>query len=259
MKINKIFLITVVLLVGFSQLNASEYSFRKYNHVKKFYADIVLDTIELSKKHKLPPAAVLAIAGLESGYGSGYVSQITGNILSLGAFKGDKELPSLYLPYSSSKKRVLFDPKEIKQCAKSDLSWKQRPKSLKRDYRPLYAGTPKKLELLKYDKNMFHEAKKACLNDFATRWINAESKVRVFKEARIWLDKLVEEKGSEILFSMKTNQEFIHKIGGVPHSFNYRETWPKKVELIMNKVGLVELTSDIHHHDASFENAWGQR
>jgi len=54
---------------------------RRFSHVKEFYAEITEMVIELSLKHNTPPAVILAIAGLESGYGNGYVSQITGNIL----------------------------------------------------------------------------------------------------------------------------------------------------------------------------------
>ena len=253
-------IIILMLFMSFSTLYASEYSFRKYNHVKEFYKANTTDAIEVAKKHKLPPAAILAIAGLESGYGRGYVAQITGNILSLGAFKGDRELPRLYLPYSKSAQTVIFDPKEIKKHTKDDLSWKKRPKSLKRDYRPEpYAGTTKNLELLKYDRNLKHAANRACLDDFATRWIIDSSRVKVFKEARIWLDKLVSEHGKDILFSRDVNSEFISKIGGHPHSFNYRETWPKKAKLIMRKAGLVSLTNDIQFKAMSFEGAWSNR
>ncbi len=256
----KKFTIILILLMSFSTLYANQYSFRKYNHVKEFYKANTTVAIEVAKKHKLPPAAILAIAGLESGYGRGYVAQITGNILSLGAFKGDRELPRLYLPYSKSKQTVIFDPKEIRKHPEDDLSWKKRPKSLKRDYRPEpYAGTTKNLELLIYDRNLKHVANRACLDDFATRWIIKSSRVKVFKETRIWLDKLVSEHGMDILFTKDVNNKFISKIGGHPHSFNYREAWPKKAKLIMRKVGLVSLTNDIEFKAMSFDSAWSNR
>jgi hypothetical protein len=248
-----------MLIVNFAPLNAKQFSFRKYQHVKKFYKDITPKAIEICLKHDLPPAAVLAVAGLESGYGRGYVAQITGNILSLGAFKGDKELPRLYLPYSKSKKMILFDPNEIKKHKKSDLSWKKREKSYKRDYRPApYAGTTKNLELLMYDSTLRDLAHSACLNDFATRWIQKRSKVKAFRDAKVWIEKQIDKKDKQILFSMNTNKEFIGKIGGRANSFNYRKTWPKKVKLIMKKVGLVELIDDIYNKKMSFEEAWGR-
>jgi hypothetical protein len=256
-RTKQILIITLILVSTITNLFSSEYSFRKYLHVEHFYNDISKDSIDVCVKYKLPPAAVMAIAGLESGYGSGYVAQITGNILSLGAFKGDNELPRLYLPYSKNDKKVLFDPNNIKKYSKSDLVWKERPKSLKRDYRPIpYAGTTKKLELLKYDAKLKDEAVQACLNDFATRWIVDISKVKVFREAKIWLNGEVSKKGINILFTKETSEEFIKRIGGHPHSFNYRRTWPKKAILIMNKVGLVQISHDMYINNRNFEQAW---
>ncbi len=258
---NKLLISTIILLSMFINLSASNnYSCRKYLHVKSFYNNIATDCIEVGLQNNIPPAALMAIAGLESGYGNGYVAQITGNILSLGAFKGDKELPRVYLPYSKSKKSVLFDPQEIKKMPESDLVWKKRPKSYKRDYRPTpYSGTTKKLELLKYDKNLKEKANKDCLNDFAIRWIVKSSNVKVFSDARIWLDSQVLKYGKDILFDKKTNKSFISMIGGHPHSFNYRRTWPKKAKLIMKKAGLVELSNEIYTNKTTFENAWSNK
>lgn len=254
-------IITLLLLtISLSNLYSDQFSFRKYEHVKDFYSEISSDSIEIALKHKLPPAAIMAIAGLESGYGSGYVAQITGNILSLGAFKGDKELPALHLPYSKSNESVIFDTKQIKNAPKDDLSWKKRPKSLKRDYRPApYAGTTKNLELLLYDKDLKKRACRACLNDFATRWIKHNSNVKVFRDARAWLDKELSDKGLKVLFSDETNKKFIDMIGGRPHSFNYRDTWPKKAKLIMNRAGLVKLTKDMYLNKMNFNKAWKNR
>ncbi len=47
-------------------------------------------TIELTRKLIMPPAAILAIAGVESGFGRGYVASISGNILSQGTNKGKR-------------------------------------------------------------------------------------------------------------------------------------------------------------------------
>ena len=255
----KIILIAIITYLFSSSLYADGYSFRKYPHVKKFYSEITLDAIAIANKYLLPVGAVLAIAGLESGYGSGYVAQITGNILSLGAFKGDKELPPLYLPYSKKDKKILFDPQEIKKHSKDDLSYKKRAKSYKRDYRPSpYGGTVLKLELLKYDEKLKHSAHYTCLNDFATRWITKGSNIKTFRNARAYLDSLVKKNGVKILFTKETNKNFIDKIGGIPQSFNYREEWPKKVKLIMDKVGLVQLVNDIYFKNLSFDEAWGK-
>ena len=257
----KLLLSTLFICVLSSlSLTANEFSFRKYNHVKEFYNEIYEQSIKAGLESSVPPAAIMAIAGLESGYGSGYVSQITGNILSLGAYKSDAQLPSLYLPYSKSKKKVLFDPKEIAKHKKNDLVYKQRPKSYKRDYRPApFAGTTKRLELLKYDTRLKEKAYSLCINDFTSRWINEKSKIKVFRNAKIWLNKEVSSNGSKILLTKDINKKFIYKIGGVPNSFNYRKTWPKKVNLIMHKVGLVKLVYDIEVNKKSFEEAWSRK
>ena len=252
------FILILFLLVN--SIFASEYSFRKYSHVKEFYQDLTPSALIISKKHHIPPAALLAISGLESGYDSGYVGQITGNVLSLGAYKSDKELPSLFLPWCERTKTVLFDKKEISKYPKESLHYKQRPKSLKRDYRPHpYAGTDNKLAYFKYHKKEKEEAHYRCLEDFATRWIRADSNNKVFSNARLWLDKLVQEKGEEVLYLKSTNIEFIHKIGGRAHSFNYREEWPKKVLLIMNRTGLVALTTQMALEKKSFKEAWNKK
>lgn len=66
-----------------------QYKLRKYSHVAKLYQEIAASTIELCVNNKVPPAAILSIVSLESGRGSGYIGQITGNILSLNAVKGN--------------------------------------------------------------------------------------------------------------------------------------------------------------------------
>ncbi|QOY53606.1 glucosaminidase domain-containing protein [Candidatus Sulfurimonas marisnigri] len=260
MLLNKLPIILIAISIGFTSLLSSQYSFRKYPHVKNFYYDICVDVIEIGVKNNIPPAAIMAIAGLESGYGRGYVAQITGNILSLGAFKGDKELPRLYLPYSKSNKVVIFDKKIIKKHQTGDLFWQTRPKNLKRDYRPVpHAGTVKNLELLKYDKNLKRIANRACINDFATRWIVSKSKVKVFRDAKLWLNRQVSLYGVGILFEIGTNEHFIDMIGGHPHSFNYRDGWPKKTKLIMKKVGLIELARAVHIDNMDFNKAWSNK
>lgn len=251
--------ITLLFLISATLIFASSSSLRKYSHVKSFYKELTPSALIIAKKYHIPPAALLAVSGLESGYDSGYVGQITGNILSLGAYKSDAELPSLYLPWCDSKKSVLYDEKEIKTCPKEALHYKQRPKSLKRDYRPIKeAGSTEKLAYFKYHPKEKAEAHYRCLEDFASRWIRKDSKIEAFAQTRIWLDKLVEKEGVQVLYKKQTNIDFIHHIGGVPHSFNYRETWPPKVMYIMERAELVQLTQDMALHGKSFEEAWSK-
>ena len=143
----------LLIFVSFLILNANEYSLRKYLHVKEFYKDTLPIALKIGYKYNIPPASILAIASVESGYGSGYVAQITGNILSLGANKNDTSLPPLYLPYSKKDKKILFDSKEIQKHKKEELIWKRRAKSYKKDYRPKnLRGKEKNFEYFKYIK-----------------------------------------------------------------------------------------------------------
>jgi len=251
--------ILLLLFLLLSTFYAQEYKLRKYNNVKKFYQSIAKDVITLSIKHRTPPATILAIAGLESGYGSGYVAQITGNILSLGAGKSEKELPSLTLPYCKDDKRkiTLFDPKDQKNC--TALVWKKRPKSLKKDYRPPHiAGTAKDLAYFKHNPTAYQKAKLQSIKDFLTKWINKDHKYKPFKESRIWLNKQVSQNGLDCLFDLKTNLAFIQKIGGQKNSFNHRKSWLKKVEYVLKNTGLVELCKDLYYNDTSFQKTWNQ-
>jgi hypothetical protein len=251
--------IFIAVLLFITTLIGSEYKLRKYSNVKKFYEPITKEIIELSIKYNTPPATILAIAGLESGYGSGYVAQITGNILSLGAAKSEKELPALNLPYcyDDARKITLFDPQDQLNCKK--LIWKKRPKSLKKDYRPKeIAGTNKNLEYFKNNPQLYKQAKLQNIRDFLSKWINKGHRFQPFKESKQWLDSKVKNKGISTLFDIETNIEFIKKIGGRKNSFNYRKSWVKKVQYILKNTGLNELSKKIYYQNANFEDAWNK-
>jgi len=248
----------LIILITLSK--AQEFKYREFTNVQNFYSSITHDVIKLSVKHRTPPAVILAIAGLESGYGSGYVAQITGNILSLGANKSDIQLPALTIPYckNDKNKKALFSQIEQKNC--NNLIWKQRPKSLKKDYRPnSFAGTKKNLDYFIYHQDKFKEAKLQNIEDFLTKWINKNHKYTPFRNTKLWLEKKIAKDGIKTLFSIETNLEFANKIGGQKNSFNYRDTWPKKVKYILNKTGLTQLCSDMYYQKKSFIKAWNQK
>lgn len=240
-------------------MNATEFKLRKYSNVKEFYQSIAKDVVKLSIQHNIPPASVLAIAGLESGYGSGYVAKITGNILSLGAAKDEKELPALNLPYceSDENKATLIDPKIQKKC--KELVWKKRPKSLKKDYRPNnIAGTTSNLAYFKYNPENYKQAKLANIKDFLTNWINQEHRYKPFRDSKLWLNTQVEKFGTKTLFDLQTNIEFIKKIGGKKNSFNYRESWITKVSYILKNTGLNDLCKELYFNNKDFKAAWNK-
>ncbi len=259
MKMGRSFFIVLFLAVLLS--GESQFRYRKYEHVKNFYAPLAKDVLEYGLKYNIPPAAILAIAGIESGYGRGYVAKITGNIMSLGANKGEKQLPALTLP--SPKKQpwiVLYNPKEIAKYKKEELVYIKHPPSLKKDYRPApYAGTWKHLA---YFDNHPKERKKAnieCIFDFCTKWITQTNRHKPFREARYKMDSLVKRYGKKVLLQRKTAITFIMTIGGKKDSFNYRASWPKKVISIMDKVGIVEHCIQMQMQNNSCHEAWQRK
>lgn len=235
----------------------TKYKLRKYNHVGEFFRRITWPATKLCVENNVPPAAVLSIAGLESGWNKGYVGRITGNILSLGTRKGDDELPALRLPRLKSTKQILFDSLVIIKYSNDDLKWENRPESLKKDYRPpSIAGRPYQLAYFKYHPEAKAKAQVENIHDFLTIFISRNSRIAVYREARHLMDSLVDLHGKEILFDHATALTFINTIGGRPNSFNFRETWPKKVEYIMNNAGLVELTGQMYLDQKDFDEVW---
>ena len=236
--------------------NQNKYSLRKYEHVKSFYNGISKKATQLCLENNIPPASLLAIAGLESGWDSGYIGQITGNILSLGTRRGDTELPALRLPRLIKTKKILFDSLEIIKYSKNELKWENRPESLKKDYRPKpFAGTPYKLAYFKHNVKAKKKAHVANFKDFVTVFIGRESSIKVYRQARKKMDSLVSIHGKKILLQEKTAIDFIHAIGGRLNSYNFRKTWPKKVIYIIKNAGLTQLTKDLHL-GKKFDASW---
>ncbi len=234
------------------------YPYRKYLHVKNFYKNLAPKAIKICLKYNVPPAAVLAIAGVESGYGRGYVAKITGNILSLGAKKGEAMLPSLYLPnIINLPSKVLYNTKMIDKYTKDKLDWKRRPPSFKKDYRPKgIAGSKKSLDFFDKNPEKRLSANLANIEDFCKNWINKNRSQKAFANARKMLDNSVKLYSKNILFTKEINDKLIDMIGGKKNSFNYRKSWPKKIKLIMNKVGLVALSQSLHVSQKKFDDLW---
>ncbi len=234
------------------------YSFRKYNHVTKFYEKLSVYATRVCMEQNVPPAALLAIAGLESGWNKGYIGKITGNILSLGSSKrrGDIRLPALYLPRLKKDKRILFDSLEIASIDKSKYYMEQRPSSLKKDYRPVpWAGTKFRLGYLERHPEAKAKAHAENITDFVTVFISRTSKISAYRKTRAVMDALVKKHGKKILLKENTAIQFINGIGGKKNSYNFRKTWPVKVVRIMRKAGLVPLTEAIYK-GKTFKESW---
>ena len=232
------------------------YSLRKYKHVKAFYKGMSKKATEICLNNNIPPASLLAITGLESGWDSGYIGQITGNILSLGTRRGDTELPALRLPRNLKTKKIIYDSLEILKLPENQLKWEERPESLKKDYRPKpWAGTPYNLAFFKHNSKAKGAAHVANIQDFVTVFIARESRIKAYRETRRKMDSLVTKHGKSILLKEQTAIDFIHGIGGKLNSYNFRKTWPKKVIYIIKNAGLIDLTGQLHN-GVSFEKSW---
>ncbi|ANW97366.1 hypothetical protein AXE80_14145 [Wenyingzhuangia fucanilytica] len=237
--------------------SASGYRYRKYSHVAKLYQRLALPVTELCIKHKVPPGAVLSIISLESGWGQGYIGRITGNFLSLNAFGNDAELPALRMPKDTTTHTTILDKRKLAKIPKTNIVWENRPPSLKKDYRPdSIAGTTTNLSFLINHPNEMTKANLKNVEDFVSRFISHRSSIKAYNEARTLLDEQVAVHGIEILFDAELNKKFIYTIGGRPNSFNFRETWPKKVMNIFNNTGVNKLTKDLYLNKKTFEEAW---
>tara|TARA_R110000787_G_scaffold61198_9_gene138688 strand:+ start:4783 stop:5556 length:774 start_codon:yes stop_codon:yes gene_type:complete len=257
MKYFTIFLLFITLSLGNN--DEKKYSLRKYQHVKVFYSGIAKKATKICLDNNIPPASLLAVAGLESGWNQGYIGKISGNILSLNINQKSRQLPPLYLPTLLKENRVLFDSLELKKYKASELKWKKRPESFKKDYRPLpWRGTTYNLGYFKNHPTEKNKAHLTNITDFVTTFIGRKSGIKAYRDARKKMDSLVKIHGKKILLEEKTAIDFINAIGGKPNSYNFRETWPKKVIYIIKRAGLVDLTKQLNKGD-SFKIAWEKK
>jgi hypothetical protein len=232
------------------------FSTRRYSHVKNFFANIASYSTTTCVEQNIPPAALLAIAALESGWNRGYVGRITGNILSLGLRKGDIRLPALTLPVVIESGKILFDPEVIKTYKSSELRIEKRPPSLKKDYRPApYTGSLDNLAYLDHHPKEKAKAQQQNIKDFVTIFVSRTSSIKAYRDTRAKMDRLVALHGKEILLKKETALAFVYGIGGKKRSYNNHKAWPKKVEKIMKNAGLVDLTQKLYDKK-SFKESW---
>lgn len=239
-----------------SPLNIEKYKNRRFDHVTEFYQRISDKTIKICMEHNIPPAALLAIAGLESGFGQGYVGKITGNILSLGAGKNEKALPALQVYVLKKTGEVLLDSTDLFLYAPNEYKKESRRKSWKKDYRPEpWKGTKEHLNYFTNNPEEKHKAHVKNIEDFAKIFISENNRFQPFRDARKLMEELVRNKGKETLLEESTINQFIDAIGGKKNSFNHRKSWPRKVKNIMRNTGLVPLVKDMYK-GKNFEECW---
>lgn len=233
------------------------YRYRKYNHVTKLYKRVALPITKICIKYKVPPGAVLSIIALESGWEKGYIGQITGNYLSLNAVGNDPELPALRMPKNRATNAIILDKKKLMKTSKSNIIWEDRPPSLKKDYRPdSIAGTTRHLDFFINHPDEMTKANLKNVKDFVSRFISYTSKIKAYREARSLLDQQIGKKGIDILFDPQLNKKFTYTIGGKPNSYNFRETWPKKVMSISKNTGINNLCRELYLEEKTFKEAW---
>jgi len=236
---------------------AKKYRYRKYSHVKSFYQRLSKPVTDLCITHRVPPGIVLSILALESGWGQGYVGQITGNFLSLNAIKKEAELPALKMPKNKKTKKYIINTQELINTPEELIVWQKRPASLKKDYRPEHiAGTKTNLDYFLTHPHELTSANLDNVRDFVTRFISSKSSIRAYREARALLDKAIAKKGIEVLFDDELNRKFVYTIGGKPNSYNFRATWPVKVLNIYKNVGANVLAEQLYIQHLDFKEAW---
>lgn len=190
------------------------------------------------------PTALIAIACLESGYGQGYVARITGNILSLNAKPNEVQLPPLSLLYSENNPIIDNSILKNKLIRGHKLIPKNRPPSLKKDYRPQdLAGQMFGLDYLLHQPDEKFIAWKNNIHDFLHGRIR-ESNNPYYKEAdklsRQWYEKIKDDSPGHIRLWISNDnaKKFISIIGGKKNSFNPNPDWVVKLNSLVDNLDL---------------------
>jgi hypothetical protein len=210
-------------------------------HVTDFFKKLTPLVISESLETGVPPVALLAMAALESGYNTGYVSRITGNILSLNALQNEIMLPSLQLYFHPETKQAILDPQKLKKLLDSGilLELQTRPSALKKDYRPIgIAGTSKHLHYFLNDELLSRHAWKQNIHDFLSGRIHPTHKSPAYRSAYYYSQEIKQRKNLDFLFSQETAIHFLSLVGGKIHSFNANPEWVHKTVNLVKNMGL---------------------
>lgn len=237
-----------------------EYLSRKIPKIAFFYKHIAVDLIKASVRANIPPAAVLAIVGLESKYGENYISKITGNITGAVALERENMMPPVKLPSLRYGYQAFLNKKKVAKHRPSDIRWVQYPPSYLIDYRPIpLRGTELKLDYFEYRPLLKKHAQIQSVVDFGALIISNKSEFDAIKEARQWLDELVAQEGKQVIFESQVAYAFIDKISGRGKNTypKYNKAWGAKVKRLIESTGFVPFVRDLHHKRYTFEEAWG--
>lgn len=210
-------------------------------HVVDFFKKLTPIILEESLQTGVPPAALLAMAALESGYNTGYVSHITGNILSLNALENEAMLPPLKLHIHPGTRQVVLDRQKLTRLMNSGISLelKFRPSALKKDYRPIeIAGTPEHLDYFLNHEHQLMDAWKQNIHDFLSGRIHPDNTSPAYRSAYGYTQEIKQHKNLDFLLSEEAAVRFLSLVGGKPHSFNSNPSWVEKTTNLVKNMGL---------------------
>jgi len=220
-------------------MRSSGYSGWKYPQVQLFFEHFTPIVLQEALLNGIPPAAVLAIAALESGYDTGYVANVSGNILSLNARQKDPMLPPLHVPVQG--KSVIVDQQKLKALLASGtpVDYEVRPPSLKKDYRPApYAGTTAHLDYFQIHPEEKYNAWSENVQDLVYGRLSPDSRIPAYVETRQFCDQIKESRSLNQLLASSSAIQFLAKIGGKPLSYNVRPSWRIRTQEVVTRLGL---------------------
>lgn len=234
-----------------------QFPFRKNMIAKNMIARLACPIIDLCLTHKVPPAAIIAMMGVESGWGYAANATITGNYLGTNTLSKEYRLPAVTFHKHITTGKYIFSKADLLKYHPKEITTIKKPASLKKDYRPeKIRGTNKDLGYFQKNPTELTEANIHNAKDFVFKSISENSSIKSYKEARLLLDKAVDKYGEKILFDKKFNIKFLQTIGGRPSSFNTHKRWPGDITRTLIQTGLVELCYEMQYGNKEFEESW---
>jgi len=215
--------------------------------VSNFFKYLTPIVLKKSLEKGAPPGAILAIAALESGYGTGYIANVSGNILSLNAKRTEPMLPPLTLAITKNNK-IILNGEKIKSMLAAGYPFKvlKRPPSYKKDYRPAQIASKKThLDYFLHNPNQKYLAWEQNVNDLMFSRLDSNSSIIAYKETSMFCDNLFKKKSIYHLLSNKAATSFLTLVGGRPISYNIRTSWRDKAISLLSKLNL-ELFLEIY-------------
>ncbi len=223
----------------------TEPDLRRFPRVIEFYRELTPIAVGESIRTGVPASAIMAIAGHESGFGRGYVAQVSGNILSLGARGSEVVLPSLTVLENSGGKILLeFDRTAQQGSIPSGYGWVKKPPSYKKDYRPPgICGTDGDFDYFIENPAERLAAWKKNVRDFAEGRIKEDSPIKAYRRAYQFAQKLKNSHHRNYVLSEQAAMDFIRLVGGYSRSFNSNPEWPDKVISVLKRAHLSEIVN----------------